>query len=164
MRRIAVVAIAVLAVTACQPQASSSGSGGGQPAPPPAQPHGGGSHATSTTAGKGPLYNGDFDAVGDFQPGQRVNCADISYRLTIRATGTVKWRAFASTQASFPWRVIDEIRVEPNEGMLAPGQSATIGISGGITTILHPDFFYLTVEYANLPGAGHSYEFDCQGG
>ena len=49
----------------------------------------------------------------------------------------------------------------------SPGVSHTqrlIDISGGITTILHPDFFYLTVEYANLPGAGHSYEFDCQGG
>lgn len=167
LSRIAVIAVAALAVTACQPKASPSpDSGGGHPAPPPApvtsRSHGGGTGPTSS-ASKGPLDNGDFDAVG-FRPGQRVNCDNINSALTIRATGTVKWRAFVTTGSTFPWRVIDEVGVDPNAGTLAPGESATIDISGGITTVLHADLFYLTVEYANLPGAGHSYEFDCQSG
>lgn len=166
---LAVAAIAALTVTACQPNtSSSSGSGGGAPAPAPgpapatSRDHGDRSGPTSTA--DGPLDNGAFDAVGDYQPGQRVNCDDINYPLMIRATGTVKWRAFATNRADALGRVIDEVHVEPSEGMLAPGQTATLNISGGITTIQPPpSYFYIMVEYVNVPRAGLYLEFDCQG-
>ncbi|HEV2635157.1 MAG TPA: hypothetical protein VGX23_08420 [Actinocrinis sp.] len=122
--------------------------------------------AAPDTTDPAPQYSGVISMAyqdgGDEPPTVDCTRLDLEVQLSPKS-GTIQWTAVAqdSDTGFVNANRLDGVTVDPSSGLLGPGQSETLHVSGSAGTL--PAFWI----FASAPNAGGhdggSLEFDCQG-
>lgn len=155
---VAVAAALVCALSACH---SGSGSGDGPPATPRA------SQPASTPPSSAPvdesaLFPGQVGLHFASDPSASsitIDCSGVSFDVTVGTDGQpVKWNAATSDNVNnFIGHPIGGLDVSPASGTLPGGGTATVHVSGGVTSLI--DMFWIGVT--DVRGSGADLEVDC---
>jgi hypothetical protein len=165
MRRGLIIAsTCVLALAAaCDPK-SSGQSSGSAPAPAVTTRPG----PTSQTMDPAPGYAGTVGTTFRGTHGSpNVNCSAIDTEFLLRPdSGTIQWHATGhDTDQIYAVQIraaLPDVTIEPASGLLGPGQSQVIHVSGQVAAPAKQ--FWVWVVAPNSAGAGgQAVEFDCRG-
>lgn len=156
--------LAAAAVAACALSACHSGAGGTANKPPttPRASHPASAEPSSPAVDEAAQYPGQVSLHFASDPSASsitVDCSGVNFDVTVGTDGQpVKWQAATSDDVNnFIGHPIGGLDVSPASGTLGGGETTTVHVSGGVTSLI--DMFWIGVT--DVRGSGATLEVDC---